>query len=138
MTCPIPSKNYPLWNNPILKQEYPRWNNLFNTIHLNNSESLRKILQAAHTAEKFHPFNLKLHANTILTNGEIIALRDFSYAFNRNFLGRDIIRYLVRREFCFCALGLGRLDENEDEDEARGGLDRWAAKILISMRMRRH
>ncbi|CAD6443109.1 d6c6f057-125f-4a8c-a7a4-615a0ab9c336 [Sclerotinia trifoliorum] len=104
MAPPIPGQNYPFWNSPILNQEYPRWNNLFDTINLNDQESLQRILQAANTAEKFHPFNLKLPANTTLNNAEIIALRDLSYAFNRNFLCRDIVRHLI---------SLSRYDDGE-------------------------
>ncbi|KAJ8063930.1 hypothetical protein OCU04_007779 [Sclerotinia nivalis] len=95
MARPILGQDYPLWNSPILDQEYPRWNNLFDTMNFDDRESFRKILQAASTAEKFHPFNLKLLEGTTLSDSEMIAVRDLSYAFNRNYLCRDVVRHLI-------------------------------------------
>ncbi|KAF7876680.1 hypothetical protein EAF04_001765 [Stromatinia cepivora] len=95
MARPILGQDYPRWNSPILDQEYPRWNNLFDTMNFDDTESLRKILQAASTAEKFHPFNLKLLEGTTLSDAEMIAVRDLSYAFNRNYLCRDMVRHLI-------------------------------------------
>ncbi|TGO31704.1 hypothetical protein BHYA_0428g00030 [Botrytis hyacinthi] len=86
---------YPRWNNPVLDQRYFRWNKLFDTMDFDDDESLGKILQAAGAAERFHPFNLKLIEGTDLNEFEMVAVRDLSYAFNRNFLCRDIVRHLI-------------------------------------------
>ncbi|KAF7918751.1 uncharacterized protein EAE97_011846 [Botrytis byssoidea] len=86
---------YPRWNNPVLDQRYYRWNRLFDTLDFDDDESLGKILQAAGAAERFHPFNLKLIEGTDLNEFEMVAVRDLSYAFNRNFLCRDIVRHLI-------------------------------------------
>ncbi|KAI9643254.1 hypothetical protein NHQ30_007870 [Ciborinia camelliae] len=95
MARPIPGQNYPRWHNPILDQEYPRWNNLFDTMDFDDVDSLRRILQTARTAEKFHPFNLKLIEGATLSDAEMIAVRDLSYAFNRNHLCRDMVRHII-------------------------------------------
>ncbi|TGO47301.1 hypothetical protein BCON_0284g00030 [Botryotinia convoluta] len=87
--------DYPRWNNPVLDQKYSRWNKLFDTMNFDDDESLGKILQAAGAAERFHPFNLKLIEGTDLNEFEMLAVRDLSYAFNRNLLCRDIVRHLI-------------------------------------------
>ncbi|KAF7943147.1 hypothetical protein EAE96_011089 [Botrytis aclada] len=87
--------DYPRWNNPVLDQKYFRWNRLFDTMNFDDDESLGKILQAAGAAERFHPFNLKLIEGNELNEFEMVAVRDLAYAFNRNFLCRDIVRHLI-------------------------------------------
>ncbi|TGO17649.1 hypothetical protein BPAE_0416g00030 [Botrytis paeoniae] len=86
---------YPRWNNLVLDQKYSRSNKLFDTMDFDDDESLGKILQAAGAAERFHPFNLKLIEGNDLNEFEMLAVRDLSYAFNRNFLCRDIVRHLI-------------------------------------------
>ncbi|KAF7912519.1 uncharacterized protein EAF01_001540 [Botrytis porri] len=95
MAPPSLDPDYPRWNNPVLDQKYVRWNKLFDTMNFDDDESLGKILQAAGAAERFHPFNLKLIEGTDLNESEMVAVRDLSYAFNRNFFCRDIVRHLI-------------------------------------------
>ncbi|RAL62053.1 hypothetical protein DID88_002540 [Monilinia fructigena] len=95
MAIPIRGKNYPQWNSAVLDQEYPRWNNLFDTVNFDDAGSLRRIFYAISTAQTFHPFNLDLIENVKLSDAETIAVRDFSYAFNRNHLCRDMVLHLI-------------------------------------------
>ncbi|KAF7928002.1 hypothetical protein EAE99_005379 [Botrytis elliptica] len=95
MAPPSLDLDYPRWNNSVLDQKYFRWNKLFDTMNFDDDESLGKILQAAGAAERFHPFNLKLIEGTDLNEFEMVAVRDLSYAFNRNFFCRDIVRHLI-------------------------------------------
>lgn len=95
MALPIRGRDYPQWNNAVLDQEYPRWNNLFDTVNFEDAASLRKIFYAISTAQTFHPFKLDLLESIKLSDNEMIAVRDFSYAFNRNHLCRDMILHLI-------------------------------------------
>ncbi|KAB8293333.1 hypothetical protein EYC80_007657 [Monilinia laxa] len=95
MAIPIRGRDYPQWNSVVLDQEYPRWNNLFDTVNFDDAGSLRRIFHAISTAQTFHPFNLGLVESVKLSDAETIAVRDFSYAFNRNHLCRDMVLHLI-------------------------------------------
>ncbi|ESZ97835.1 hypothetical protein SBOR_1780 [Sclerotinia borealis F-4128] len=95
MNRPVLGLDYARLNIPVLDQKYPRWNDLFDTMNFDDRGSLRRILQAARSAETFHPFNLKLTESATLSDAEMTAVRDLSYAFNRNHLCRDMVRHLM-------------------------------------------